>query len=81
MAQHLTELLEKAVTKLARLADVEQDRYASEILASLSVDAEWDALFASEASQKWLAAAAEEARRDIAEGRIKEIECAPEAGK
>ncbi|MGO8953280.1 MAG: hypothetical protein ACLPWS_19810 [Rhodomicrobium sp.] len=75
LAQHLTNLLEKAVTELSNLPEDEQDRYASEILASLSADAEWDRLFASEASQKWLAGAAEEARRDVAGGRFREIEC------
>jgi hypothetical protein len=75
MEQHRTPLLDEAVSKLSNLPDEEQDRYASEILASLSADAEWDRLLASEASQKWLAAAAAEARRDVAEGRVKEIEC------
>ncbi len=77
MTQHITNLLEKAVTELSNLPDEEQDRYASEILASLAADAEWDRLFASEASQKWLAEAAEEARRDVAEGRFREIKCPP----
>jgi len=79
MTRHLTNLLEKAVAELSNLPDEEQDRYASEILATLSADAEWDRLFASEASQKWLAAAAEEARRDVAEGRFREIECSPQS--
>jgi hypothetical protein len=79
MTLHLTSLLEKAVAELSNLPDEEQDRYAAEILATLSADAEWDRLFASEASQKWLAAAAEEARRDVAEGRFRQIVCAPES--
>ncbi len=61
------------------MPDDEQDHYASEILASLSADAKWDRLFASDASQKWLAAAAEEERRDVAEGRFREIECSPKS--
>jgi hypothetical protein len=80
MSQHRTQLLERAFGELSNLPDEEQDRYATEILASLAADAEWDRLFASETSQKWLAAAAEEARRDVAEGRFKEIECPGNSG-
>jgi hypothetical protein len=70
MAQNMTELLERVVNRLASLSDQEQDRYASEILTSLDADAKWDKLLASEASQRWLATAAEEARKDVAEGRV-----------
>ncbi len=76
----MTPLLEKALSKLNNLPDAEQDRYAAELLADLEAEAEWDKLFASEASQKWLEKAAAEVRQDHVEGRVRELGCDKPAG-
>lgn len=70
MTQHRSELLEKAITELSSLPLEEQDRFAAEILAELASEAEWDRLFASDASQSWLAAQAEKVRRADREGKL-----------
>jgi hypothetical protein len=63
MTQQRSELLEKAIAKLSSLPLEELDRFASEILADLADEANWDRIFASDASQSWLSKKAEEVRR------------------
>ncbi|MFZ1108092.1 MAG: hypothetical protein WAN43_07090 [Rhodomicrobium sp.] len=75
MTQQRSELLEKAIAKLSSLPLEEQDRFASEILAGLADEANWDRVFASDASQNWLAKQAEEVRRLDREGKLTPIDC------
>ena len=70
MTQQRSELLEKAIAKLSSLPLEEQDRFASEILADLADEANWDRIFASDASQSWLSKKAEEVRRLDREGKL-----------
>jgi hypothetical protein len=75
MTQHRSELLEKAIAELSNLPLEEQDRFAAEILAELADEAKWDRLFASEASQNWLAAQAQKVRKLDKEGKLTPIDC------
>jgi hypothetical protein len=75
VTQQRSELLEKAIAKLSSLSLEEQDRFASEILADLADEGNWDRLFASEASQNWLAKQAEEVRRLDKEGKLAPVGC------
>ncbi len=52
MTQQRSQLLEQAIAELSSLPLEEQDRFAAEILAELASEAEWDRLFASDASQR-----------------------------
>jgi hypothetical protein len=75
MTQHRSELLEKAIAELSNLPLEEQDRFAAEILAELADEAKWDRLFASDASQSWLAAQAQKVRTLDKEGKLAPIGC------
>lgn len=75
MTQQRSELLEQAIAELSSLPFEEQDRFAAEILAELASEAEWDRLFASDASQSWLAAQAQKVRREEKEGKLTPLDC------
>jgi hypothetical protein len=75
MTQQRSQLLEQAIAELSSLPLEEQDRFAAEILAELAGEAEWDRLFASDASQSWLAAQAQKVRKDEKEGKLIALDC------
>jgi len=62
----MTDLLEKALRKAARLPAAEQDRIAQVILDEIEDEARWQTTFAR--SQDDLAALAGDAREEIAQG-------------
>ena len=78
MTQQRSQLLEQAITELSSLPLEEQDRFAAEILAELASEAEWDRLFASDASQSWLAAQAQKVRGEEKEGKLIPLDCDPD---
>ena len=65
----LTDRLQAAIDRVARLTASEQDAVAAMILDELDADRRWDDAFAR--SQDGLARLADEARRDIAGGRVR----------
>ena len=66
----MTDLLEKALRKAARLPAAEQDRIAQVILDEIEDEARWQAAFAR--SQDQLAALARAAREEIARGDVRD---------
>jgi hypothetical protein len=66
----MTQLLEKALAKLQKLPDAEQDAMAARILEELADEEQWDAAFAG--SQEALARLAAKAREDVRQGRFKD---------
>ena len=66
----MTDLLEKALRKAARLPAAEQDRIAQVILDEIEDEARWQATFAQ--SQEQLAALARAAREEIARGAVRD---------
>lgn len=64
----MTQLLERAVAELSRLAPHEQDAVASLILAELQDERRWEAAFAS--SPDVLESLAAEARREVEAGEV-----------
>ena len=66
----MTDLLEKALRKAARLPAPEQDRIAQVILDEIEDEARWQATFAR--SQDQLAALARAAREEIARGDVRD---------
>ena len=66
----MTNLLEKALRKAARLPAAEQDRIAQVILDEIEDEARWQAAFAR--SQDQLAALARAAKEEIARGDIRD---------
>ena len=68
----MTELLEKALSEVYKLAPEQQDAIASVILEELEDEKRWEAAFAS--SQDKLAKLAEKVRADIKAGRVKKME-------
>ena len=65
----MTNLLEKALRKAARLPEAEQDRIAQVILDEIEDEARWQATFAK--SQDQLAALARAAQEEIARGDVR----------
>ena len=66
----MTNLLEKALRKAARLPEAEQDRIAQVILDEIEDEARWQATFAQ--SQDQLAALARAAQEEIARGDVRD---------
>jgi hypothetical protein len=71
----MTQLLEKAIAELQKLADNDQDAMATFILDELADEREWEMQFA--ASQDQLARLAEKVRGDIAAGRVTGLTTVP----
>ena len=67
----MTQLLEKALTKVHKLPPEKQDTIAVLILEELDDEQRWDAAFAE--SQDKLAQLALKVRADIKDGRIKKM--------
>lgn len=67
----MTQLLEKAVTKVSKLTAAEQNVIATMILDELAEEEQWDIAFAQ--SQDKLAKLAEKVREDIKMGRVKKM--------
>jgi hypothetical protein len=66
----MTNLLEKALRKAARLPEAEQDRIAQVILDEIEDEARWQATFAK--SQDQLAALSRAAQEEIARGDVRD---------
>ncbi len=67
----MTQLLEKAIAEIAKLADGDQDALAAILLEELASERRWSASFA--ASQDALAKLADEALADDAAGRTRPL--------
>lgn len=67
----MTQLLGRAIGEARKLAAADQDAIAALILDELADDRRWDEAFAR--SQGQLTKLAAKVRRDIAEGRVKDI--------
>lgn len=67
----MTQLLEKALTEVAKLAPEAQDAIAAIILQELEDEQRWETAFA--ASQPQLAKLAEKVRSDIRAGRVRKM--------
>jgi hypothetical protein len=67
----MTQLLEKALAEVAKLAPEAQDAIAAFILEELEDEQRWDAAFA--ASQPQLTKLAENVRDDIRAGRVRKM--------
>jgi hypothetical protein len=67
----MTELLERAIEETRKLAPPEQDAIAALILDELEDDRRWDEAFAN--SQDQLSSLAAKVRRDIADGRVRDV--------
>lgn len=67
----MTQLLEKAIAKIHKLPDTEQDSIATMILDELADEQQWDMAFAR--SQDKLARLAEKVREDIKAGRVRKM--------
>ncbi len=68
----MTQLLEKAVTKVSKLTATEQNAIATMILEELADEERWEMAFAQ--SQDQLAKWAEKVRQDIKTGQVRKIE-------
>jgi hypothetical protein len=68
----MTQLLEQAFQKVARLPDAQQDEIAAWLLAELEAEARWDELFAE--SQDLLAQLADEALAEHRAGQTKPLD-------
>lgn len=69
----MTQLLETAFAKAAKLPEEEQDAIAEIVLAELASEERWNDLFAS--SQDLLSELAEEAISEYKKGKTQPIEC------
>jgi len=67
----MTQLLEQALAELRKLTESEQDAMAALILDELADEQRWQESFAR--SQDQLAQLAEQARKDIREGRVRNM--------
>ena len=67
----MTDLLEKAIDRVSKLPDEEQDAIASVIFDVLEDEQQWQNAFA--ASQDKLAKLANKVRKDIRSGRVKKL--------
>jgi hypothetical protein len=71
----MTELLEKAITEARKLSPNEQDALAALILEELADEARWAKSFG--ASQSLLETLADEALKELAEGKASPLEFPP----
>ena len=69
----MTELLRQVMAEVERLPPDQQDKIAALIQLELE-EWEWDALVATPQSQRFLDLLVEEARRDEAAGRLRDLE-------
>ena len=67
----MTQLLERAIEEAQKLPAPEQDAIAMLILEELDDDRRWDEAFAN--SQDQLSRLAAKVRRDIADGRVRDV--------
>ncbi len=67
----MTQLLEKAIGEVRKLSASEQDTIATLILDELADELRWDEAFAN--SQDQLSKLAAKVRRDIADGRVRDV--------
>jgi hypothetical protein len=67
----MTQLLEKAIGEARKLPASEQDSIAALILDELADERRWDEAFAN--SQDQLSKLAAKVRRDIADGRVRNV--------
>jgi hypothetical protein len=67
----MTQLLEQAIGEARKLPASEQDAIAALILEELADDRRWDEAFAN--SQDQLSRLAARVRRDIADGRVRDV--------
>ncbi|MCH7639129.1 MAG: hypothetical protein IH855_06665 [Bacteroidetes bacterium] len=49
----MTQLLQKALARLKRLPETEQDFYARQIIGALDGDARWESLFDGTTEEQW----------------------------
>jgi hypothetical protein len=63
-------LLDKAISAIRKLPEVEQEEIAREVLERTEADARWDALFADPRSEAALNRLADEAEADIRRGEV-----------
>lgn len=68
----MTQLLERAFKEASKLTESEQDSVASLLLAELESDQRWDQSFA--ASQDQLARLADDALRELADGKTQPLD-------
>ena len=67
----MTQLLEQAIGEARKLPASEQDAIAALILEELADERRWDEAFAG--SQDQLSALAAKVRRDVADGRVRDV--------
>lgn len=70
----MTKLLEEALKRIASLPQDKQDHLAATLLAEIEADERWEATLASPKSLGLLNEWAEEALRDLEEGRTEDLE-------
>jgi hypothetical protein len=70
-ADEMTQLLERAFGEARKLSASEQDAIAALILEEIDDDRRWDKAFAN--SQNELSRLATKVRRDIADGRVRDV--------
>ena len=64
----MTKTIDKAIEAMKALGEAEQNALAEEVLARIEEEAEWERLVSSQASQRWLEQAANEALAEYAKG-------------
>lgn len=69
----MTKLLEEALKRIASLPENKQNHIAATLLAELEADERWEATLSSSGSLELLDEWAEEALRDLEEGRTEAI--------
>ncbi|MEX2170161.1 MAG: hypothetical protein WD851_12690 [Pirellulales bacterium] len=67
----MTQLLEKALTEIKKLSELEQDAIASLILDELADEQRWQESFAG--SHEVLTQMADKAREDVRAGRVQDV--------
>jgi hypothetical protein len=67
----MTHQLEQAIARLSKLSDSDQDAIATLILDELADEQRWQDAFAG--SQDQLARLARQARKDVQEGRVRDV--------
>jgi hypothetical protein len=70
----VTNLLEEALKRMASLPQKKQDHLAATLLAEMDADEHWEATLASPKSLALLDDWAEEALRDLKEGRTEDLD-------
>jgi len=66
----MTELLEKAIEMARKASPEQQDMVAQLLIDSMQADKKWDELLADPRSKTALSKLADEARREIAQGKV-----------